>query len=678
MRRFIGALSVVTLAAAGLTLGGGSAGAANDRSPVPWARPAWVAAATPAAAVADTGDRARVPHVARSRPAPPRPRPPSSDPTNAQYHHYLTPDQVRARFGPTHGGRGTGAQWLDRRRPRGRRRCHRTRCTCPPPAPRPRSPPRSPPASPTTPTGVAGCTPRPRRRPRRRRSPPTSPGLGPRQHREPQDARPHRRSRPQPRAARPRRGPRAPRRPRAAPGGGTAVDRVPQRAAVLDSRGPRSSTPPIPSTRASPNPMPYVPCGYVPVAAARRVRHRPRRRRRQRRPRRAGRGRRRVRVAHRARRPARLRADLRRRRTRSVRASTPSASSPRPIPSLEDPDQCDASGWYGEQTLDIEAVHAMAPGANAPLRRRRELPRRRPRRRAQRRGRPPPRRHRHQLLRQHAARTCPRPRSRRSTGSRSRPRSRASASTSRAATTATRPRSSAGPRPTSRRRSPLVTAVGGTSLGVDAERPHGDRAGLGDRARVARPTAGGSRAYPGEFLYGSGGGASRLYAEPDYQRAVVPDALAKVRASSAAGWCPTSPSSATRTPACSSARPRRSATACTSTCTASAARACRARCSPGSWRSPTNARATPHGFANPALYRLVPLRRVHRRRTREPAGDGDGSATRTTRTRATASRLGARPRLSRSSPSTPTPGYDNVTGMGTPWGPTFLLLLGAR
>ena len=26
--------------------------------------------------------------------------------------------------------------------------------------------------------------------------------------------------------------------------------------------------------------------------------------------------------------------------------------------------QCGASGWYGEQTLDIEAVHAVAPAAN--------------------------------------------------------------------------------------------------------------------------------------------------------------------------------------------------------------------------------------------------------------------------------------------------------------------------
>lgn len=31
---------------------------------------------------------------------------------------------------------------------------------------------------------------------------------------------------------------------------------------------------------------------------------------------------------------------------------------------LEPPDQCDAAGWYGEQTLDVEAVHALAPAAN--------------------------------------------------------------------------------------------------------------------------------------------------------------------------------------------------------------------------------------------------------------------------------------------------------------------------
>jgi subtilase family serine protease len=35
-----------------------------------------------------------------------------------------------------------------------------------------------------------------------------------------------------------------------------------------------------------------------------------------------------------------------------------------PTPGSEAPDQCDAAGWYGEQTLDVEAVHAMAPGAH--------------------------------------------------------------------------------------------------------------------------------------------------------------------------------------------------------------------------------------------------------------------------------------------------------------------------
>lgn len=32
-------------------------------------------------------------------------------------------------------------------------------------------------------------------------------------------------------------------------------------------------------------------------------------------------------------------------------------------PDLEPPDKCDAAGWYGEQTLDVEAVHALAPSA---------------------------------------------------------------------------------------------------------------------------------------------------------------------------------------------------------------------------------------------------------------------------------------------------------------------------
>jgi subtilase family serine protease len=33
-------------------------------------------------------------------------------------------------------------------------------------------------------------------------------------------------------------------------------------------------------------------------------------------------------------------------------------------PALEPSNQCDAAGWYGEETLDVEAAHGLAPGAN--------------------------------------------------------------------------------------------------------------------------------------------------------------------------------------------------------------------------------------------------------------------------------------------------------------------------
>jgi subtilase family serine protease len=35
-----------------------------------------------------------------------------------------------------------------------------------------------------------------------------------------------------------------------------------------------------------------------------------------------------------------------------------------PTPGQSAPDACDASGWYGEETLDVEAAHGLAPGAN--------------------------------------------------------------------------------------------------------------------------------------------------------------------------------------------------------------------------------------------------------------------------------------------------------------------------
>jgi subtilase family serine protease len=70
-----------------------------------------------------------------------------------------------------------------------------------------------------------------------------------------------------------------------------------------------------------------------------------------------------------------------------------------------------------------------------------------------------------------------------------------------------------------------VTAVGGTSLGVGK---NGTTAVEQGWATTIVSQSGGAwlSAPPGDFLYGSGGGTSRRYAEPDYQRGVVPDALA--------------------------------------------------------------------------------------------------------------------------------------------------------
>jgi subtilase family serine protease len=69
--------------------------------------------------------------------------------------------------------------------------------------------------------------------------------------------------------------------------------------------------------------------------------------------------------------------------------------------------------------------------------------------------------------------------------------------------------------------SPLVTAVGGTSLAVGASNNYLFETGWG----TARSTWDGrtwSPTPPGTWLYGGGGGVSRIFAEPSYQQGVVP------------------------------------------------------------------------------------------------------------------------------------------------------------
>ncbi|HEY6786157.1 MAG TPA: S53 family peptidase [Trebonia sp.] len=76
---------------------------------------------------------------------------------------------------------------------------------------------------------------------------------------------------------------------------------------------------------------------------------------------------------------------------------------------------------------------------------------------------------------------------------------------------------------------PWVTSVGGTSLAIGQTGSYQWEAGWGDR--VAMPAANGKSwaGLPGAFFTGSGGGTSTLFSQPSYQRGVVPAALSKAR-----------------------------------------------------------------------------------------------------------------------------------------------------
>jgi len=71
---------------------------------------------------------------------------------------------------------------------------------------------------------------------------------------------------------------------------------------------------------------------------------------------------------------------------------------------------------------------------------------------------------------------------------------------------------------------PLVTAVGGTSTGIGANGEIAVEQGWSTTVSTLSHNAWSDPA-PGVYLYGSGGGTSRKFAEPKYQQGVVPPAL---------------------------------------------------------------------------------------------------------------------------------------------------------
>jgi subtilase family serine protease len=77
---------------------------------------------------------------------------------------------------------------------------------------------------------------------------------------------------------------------------------------------------------------------------------------------------------------------------------------------------------------------------------------------------------------------------------------------------------------------PMVTGVGGTSLAVTSKDGYQFETGWGsahDVVDFSGATAQYAQPLPGSFIFGAGGGTSTTFAQPFYQRGIVPDALSK-------------------------------------------------------------------------------------------------------------------------------------------------------
>lgn len=220
--------------------------------------------------------------------------------------------------------------------------------------------------------------------------------------------------------------------------------------------------------------------------------------------------------------------------------------------------------------------------------------------------------------------------------------------------------------------SPYVTAVGGTSLGVGSQDDYLFETGWGTGASFLVDGAW-SPTPPGRFSLGSGGGTSRLFPQPFYQQGVVPDSLADYfnlgsrfrvvpdvaldgdpNTGFIMGMTQTFPDDSTRY-----SEFRNGGTSLSAPLMA------------GTMALADQAKGSPHGFANPALYAAagtnayrdivdppstVAAVRVDFRNFVD-AGAGLFISLRTMNFTGTLHTI---------------PGYDDVTGIGTPNGASFL------
>ncbi|MFJ1756746.1 protease pro-enzyme activation domain-containing protein [Kitasatospora sp. NPDC088134] len=79
--------------------------------------------------------------------------------------------------------------------------------------------------------------------------------------------------------------------------------------------------------------------------------------------------------------------------------------------------------------------------------------------------------------------------------------------------------------------SPWVTSVGGTALQLDNKAGrYGSEVSMGDKRSVLSADQKSWTPFPGNFYFGGGGGVSKDFAQPWYQQGVVPDSISKTAA----------------------------------------------------------------------------------------------------------------------------------------------------
>lgn len=206
---------------------------------------------------------------------------------------------------------------------------------------------------------------------------------------------------------------------------------------------------------------------------------------------------------------------------------------------------------------------------------------------------------------------------------------------------------------------PFVTAVGGTSLAVGVDGSYGFETGWGDDVDTADYTqdpAGYEQALPGYFYAGAGGGTSTLFDQPDYQKDVVPASLAHKYGGDSARVAPDV--AALADPYTGMAIGRTTGGEYTVQTWGGTSLACPLFA--GIQAVASTDRATAIGFANPLLYSLSGSDAYHDvapQRTPVALATPTGSSLVT---------------LDHDSSLATSYGYDNVTGLGSPNGKRFV------